>query len=108
MQGTSRSELAAELERCARLCESTAELYVDRQGDGIGAEVVSGLLLAAAALDTAGRIVDENGPARATSLLIAVTLARDAIDAAERRGLDETSLLCVAALRRVVALCDGG
>jgi hypothetical protein len=108
MQGTSRSELSAELERCARLCESTAELYLERHVDDGGADVVSGLLLAAAALDTAGRAVDENGPARATALLIAVTLARDAIDTAERRGLDENLLLCVAALRRIVALCDRG
>ena len=107
MQGTSRSDLAAELERCARFCETTAELYVDRHVDDRGAGVVSGLLLAAAALDTAGRVVDENGPARATALLITVTLARDAIDAAERRGLDEILLPCVAALRRIVALCDG-
>lgn len=106
MQGTSRSELAAELERCARLCEDTAELYVGRHGDAMGAEVVSGLLLAAAAMETAARVVDENSPARATALMITATLAGDAIDAAERRGLDETLLLCVAALRRVIALCS--
>ena len=108
MQGTSRSELAAELERCARLCEHTAELYVERHGDALGADVVSGLLLAAAAMDTAVRVLDENGPSRATALMIAATLARDAVEAAERRGLDETLLLCVVSLRRVVALCDAG
>lgn len=106
MQGTSRSELAAELERCARVCEQTAEFYVDRHGDAVGADVVSGLLLAAAALETAATAVDQNGPARETALMIAATLARDAIGAAERRGLDETLLHCVASLRRVVALCD--
>ena len=106
MQGTSRSELAAELERCARLCEDTAELYVERHGDGVGAEVVSALLLAAAGMETAARVVDQNGPARVTALMIAATLARDAIGAAERRGLDETLVLCVASLRRVAALCN--
>jgi hypothetical protein len=106
MQGTSRSELAAELERCARVCEDAAELYAERHGDAVGAEVVSGLLLAAAALTTAASVVDENGPARETALMIAATLARDAIDVAERRGLDETLLHCVGSLRRVVALCD--
>jgi hypothetical protein len=107
MQGTSRSELAAELERCARLCEDTAELYVERHGDAVSADVVSGLLLAAAAMETAARVVDDSRPAHATTaLMIAATLARDAIAAAERRGLDETLLLCVASLRRVVALCD--
>jgi len=108
MQGTSRSELAAELERCARLCEDTAELYVERHGDAVGADVVAGLLLAVAAIDTAVRVLDENGRTQATALMIAATLARDAVDAAERRGLDATLLVCVAPLRRVVALCDAG
>jgi hypothetical protein len=106
MQGTSRSELATELERCARICEHTAEIYVERHGDAVGADVVSGLLLAAAALETAAGVVEQNGPAREIGLMIAATLARDAIAAAERRGLDETLLHCVASLRRVVALCD--
>jgi hypothetical protein len=106
MQGTSRSELAAELERCSRICEETAEVHVERHGDAVGADVVSGLLLAAAALQTAAGVVEQNGPARETALMIAATLARDAIAAAERRGLDETLLHCVASLRRIVALCD--
>jgi hypothetical protein len=106
MQGTSRSELATELERCARVCENAADLYVERHADAVRADVVSGLLLAAAAMDTAVRVLDENGPSRSTALMIAATLGRDAIEAAERRGLDETLLLCVASLRRVVALCD--
>jgi hypothetical protein len=106
MQGTSRSELAAELEQCARVCESTAGLYVDRHGDRVSADVVSGLLLAAAAMETAGGVLDEGGPTGATALMIARTLIGDAIDAAERRGLDETLLACVARLRRVAAACD--
>jgi len=106
MQGTSRSELARELERCARLCEDTAELYVEQHGEAVPAEVVSGLLLAAAAMETAVRVVDESSPTVPTALMIAATLARDAIDATERRGLDETLLPCVASLRRVVALCS--
>lgn len=106
MQGTSKSDLAVELERCARLCEDTAERYVERQGDRVDADLVSGLLLAAAAMDTAVRLVDEDGPAREPALLITATLARDARDSAERRGLDERLLHCVAALRRVAALCD--
>jgi hypothetical protein len=106
MQGTSRSELAAELEGCARLSEDTAELYVARYGDRAGAGLVSALLLAAAALETAGRVVEERGPARETALMIARTLVTDAIEAAERRGLDEMLLHCVARLRRVAALCD--
>ena len=106
MQGTSRTELAAELARCARVCEDAADLYVERHGHAVGADVVSGLLLAAAALETAASVVEQNGPARETALMIAATLARDAIDAAERRGLDETLLHCVASLRRVIELCD--
>lgn len=106
MQGTSRSELAAELERCARVCEGAAGLYAERQGDAVGAEVVSGLLLAVAALETAASVVEQDGPARETALMIAATLARDAIEAAERRGLDETLRHAVAALRRVAELCD--
>jgi hypothetical protein len=106
MQGTSRSDLAAELERCARLCEGAAELHVGRHRDAVGADLVSALLLAAAAMDTAVRVVDEDGPAGMTALMITATLARDAIGAAERRGLDETLLLCVESLRRVVALCS--
>jgi hypothetical protein len=106
MQGTSRSDLAVELDRCARLCEDTAELYVEQHGDAVGADVVSGLLLAAAAMDTAVRVVDENGPPRDTALMITATLAVDAIAAAERRGLDERLLHCVAALRRVSARCE--
>jgi hypothetical protein len=106
MQGTSRSELAAELERCARLAEDTAELYADRHGDRMRGEVVSGLLLAAAALDTAVRVVDEGTRIRATGMMIARTLVGDAIDAAERRGLDELLLGCVASLRRVAARLD--
>lgn len=107
MQGTSRSELAVELERCARVCEDAAYRYVERHGDAVGADVVSGLLLAAASLETASGVVEQNGPARETALMIAGTLARDAIEAAERRGLDETLLHCVASLRRIVELCDG-
>jgi hypothetical protein len=104
MQGTSRSELAAELERCARLCEETALLYVERHRDGVRTDVVSSLLLAAAALDTAVKSVEEDDGG--TALLIASTLAAEAVAAAERRGLDESLLRCVPALRRVAALCD--
>ena len=104
MQGTSRSELAADLDRCARLCEETAQLYVDRHGDAVGADVVASLLLAAAGLDTAGRSVEQGGAT--TALMIAATLARDAVAAAEERGFDEQLLHCVGELRRVAALCD--
>ena len=107
MQGTSRSELAAALDRCARHCEDTAALYAER-GDGgrPTTEVVSGLLLAAAAMDTAARVAEDDGAAATTALLIAETLVRDAIDAAERHGLDETLLHCVADLRQVEKLLD--
>jgi hypothetical protein len=101
VQGTAKLELAAELERTARLCEDAAELYVERHGDAVGADVVTGLLLVAAALDTAVDAVESE-----TALLITATLARDAVDAAERRGLDEALLGCVTALRRVTALCE--
>lgn len=104
MQGTSRSELSAELERCARLCEDTAEAYADRES--ARTEVVSALQLAAAGMQTALAALDEGGPAAATAVLIAQTLARDAIDAAERRGLDAGLLHCVAACRTIVHLCD--
>jgi hypothetical protein len=57
-------------------------------------------------METAARVVDDNRPARETALMIAATLAGDAIGAAEQRGLDEALLLCVASLRRVVALCS--
>lgn len=107
MQGTSRSELAAELERCARLAEDTAGLYADRHGDRMRADVVSGLLLAAAAMDTAARATAEGPQIRATSQMIARTLVGDAIDAAERRGLDVLLLGCVASLRRVAERLDG-
>jgi hypothetical protein len=101
MQGTSRSELAVELERCARLCEDIAERYApDRP------QLSSSLLLAAAAMDTALGVVDEGGPARETALMITATLTRDAIQAIEARGLDEPLLHCVTALRRILALCD--
>jgi hypothetical protein len=105
MQGTSRSELAAQLERCARLCEQTAHLYVERHGDEVQTEVVSSLLLAAASLDTAERAV-EDGEA-GTALMIASTLVDDAIAAAERRGLDESLRDCLASLHRVAELCEG-
>jgi prophage DNA circulation protein len=101
MQGTSRSELAAELERCARLCEETAAVHVERYGDVVRTDLVSGLLLAAAAMDTAAHVVDERSPSAGTALLIVQTLVADAIGAAERRGLDESLLHCVAALRRL-------
>jgi phosphohistidine swiveling domain-containing protein len=101
VQGTAKFELAAELERTARLCEDAAALYVERHGDAVGADVVTGLLLVAAALDTAVDAVESD-----TALLITATLARDAVDAAERRGLDEALLGCVTALRRVTALCE--
>lgn len=106
MQGTSRSELAAELEQCARVCEGAAELYVERHGDAVSADVVSALLLAVAALETAAAVVEQNAPAQETALMIAATLARDAIEAAERRGLDETLLHAVASLRHAADLCD--
>jgi hypothetical protein len=95
MEGTPRSELAAELEGCARLCEESARLDLERR-DG----VAPALLLAAAALDTAARALD------ATALMIASTLVGDALAAVERRGLDEPLLHCVAALRGVAALCE--
>jgi hypothetical protein len=101
VQGTARGDLAAELQRTARLCEDAAALYVERHGDDVGADVVRGLLLVAAALDTAVDAVESE-----TALLITATLARDAVDAAERRGLDEALLGCVTALRRVVSLCE--
>jgi hypothetical protein len=101
MQGTSRSELAVDLTRCARHCEETAAVYIERHGDGVAADVVSSLLLAAAALDTAAKSVDDDAASAPTALLIASTLVDDAIAAAERRGLDEILLHCVAELRRV-------
>lgn len=107
MQGTSRSELAGELDRCARLCEETARVYVERQGDAVRTDVVSGLLLAAAAMDTAAGVVDDDAPTTATALLIVRTLVDDAIGAAERRGLDESLLHCVVALRKLSRSLDG-
>lgn len=104
MQGTSRSELAAELGRCARLCEETAAVYAER--DGVRTELVTALLLAAAGLETALHTVEAISPAAPTALLIVTTLARDAVDAAERRGLDAALLHCVAACRRVIELCE--
>jgi hypothetical protein len=101
VQGTARLELAAELERTARLCEGAAERYLEEHGDALGGEVVTGLLLSAAALDTASGAVESE-----TALLITATLARDAVEAAERRGLDETLLDCVTALRRAATLCE--
>ena len=101
MHGTANDGLAAELERTARLCEDAAELYVERHGDAVNADVVTGLLLVAAALDTAVDAVESE-----TALLITATLARDAVEAAERRGLDEALLGCVTALRRVTSLCE--
>ncbi len=101
MQGTAKGDLAAELERTARLCEDAAGVYVERHGDDVGADVVSGLLLAAAALDTAVGAVESE-----TALLITATLARDAVDAAQKRGLDEALRGCVTALRRATALCE--
>ncbi|MES1248936.1 MAG: hypothetical protein ABUS54_14820 [Actinomycetota bacterium] len=106
MQGTSRSELAAELESCARHCEETAAGYIDRHGEGAKTDVVSALLLAAAALDTAATALGEGGDTPPTALLIASTLVRDAIAAAERRGLDESLLHCVVDLRRIAALLE--
>ena len=105
MEGASRSELAAELERTARLCEDTVELCVERARDGDGTDVVAALLLAAAAMDTASRAVGDDGGGD-TSLMITSTLAGDAIGVIERRGLDEPFLRCVSALRRVSALCE--
>lgn len=101
MQGTSRSELAAQLHRCARVCEEVASAYVERD-DERDRELVSALMLAGAALDTACRAVDERAPVASTAMLIAATLARDAIDAAERRGLDAQLAHCIAELRAVV------
>lgn len=104
MQGTSRSELAAQLERCARVCEDVASAYVERD-DVRDRDVVSALMLAAAALETARSAVEDRTPLAPTGLLIAGTLARDAIDAAERRGLDARLVHCVAELRAAVEAC---
>jgi len=104
MQGTSRSELAAQLQRCARLCEEVSSVYVDRD-DARDRDVVSALLLAGAALDSACRAIDERAPTVTTALLIAATLAHDAIEAAERRGLDVTLAHCVAELRAAAEAC---
>ncbi|HET8527421.1 MAG TPA: hypothetical protein VFL60_00785, partial [Gaiellaceae bacterium] len=104
VQGTSRSELAARLHRCARVCEDVASAYVERD-DVHDREVVSALLLATAGLDTAGRAVDERGRAAGTALMIAATLARAAIEAAERRGLDPRLARCVAELRAAAEVC---
>ena len=101
MQGTSKSGLAAELVRCARHCEDTAAVYVERHGDAVATDVVSALLLVAAAMDTAATALEGTSPSVDIALLIAATLARDAVAAAERRGLDESLLHCVVDLRRV-------
>jgi hypothetical protein len=57
-------------------------------------------------MDTAVGVVEEEGPAATTSLLIASTLIGDAVAAAERRGLDECLLHVVEELRRVSRLLD--
>jgi hypothetical protein len=104
MQGTSRSELAAQLDRCARLCEEAASAYVERD-DERDRGVVSALLLAAAALETACGAVEEQASTAPSALLIAGTLAYDAIDAAERRGLDARLAHCCAELRAAAEAC---
>lgn len=86
------------------MCEEAASTYVDR-ADGRDREVVSALLLAGAALETARRAVDERAGAAPAALLIARTLAYDAIDAAERRGLDAHLVRCVAELRAAAEAC---
>jgi hypothetical protein len=101
VQGAARIDLAAELERTARLCEEAAEQYVERHGDAVNADVVTGLLLAAAAFETAVDSVENE-----TALLISATLARDAVEAAERRGFDPLLLECVTALRQLTARCE--
>jgi hypothetical protein len=105
MQGTFRSEHAAQLHRCAGVCEEAAAAYVARD-DARDRELVSALTLAAAALDTARDAVDERSPVVPTALLIAGTLARNAIAAAERRGLDTRLVQCVAELRRAIEACE--
>jgi hypothetical protein len=104
MQGTSRSELAAQLDRCARLCEEITSVYVERD-DERDRDVVCALLLAAAALETASGAVEEQSSSAPAALLIAGTLARDTIDAAERRGLDARLAHCCAELRAAVEAC---
>lgn len=106
MQGISKSRLAAELDSCARQCEDTAAVYVARRGDDVATDVVSGLLLAAAAMDTATKALEADSPAADTALLIVSTLTADALAAAERRGLDESLLQCVACLRRIATLLE--
>ncbi len=101
-----RSRLGSELERVAQLCTETLEELAERYPAVERTPFANDLRLAVAAMETAARHLDAKPPVRQSSLLISITLARQAAAAARRHGTDEQLLRIASACEAVAVQCE--
>jgi hypothetical protein len=106
MIGIGATRLARELGRAAALCTATLAELGERYPAVERTPFANELRLAVAAMETAVNQLDASPAVRQSSLLITITLAREAAEAARRHGLDEATLRVAAACEGVATLCE--
>src|SRR4051812_16848394 len=103
MVGTGRTKLARELDRVATLCTATLTELGGRYPAVERTPFANDLRLAVAAMETSVEQLDAAPPVRQSSLLITITLAREAAQAARRHGIDEAMLRVASSCEEVAA-----
>lgn len=106
MVGTGRTRLARELGRVAAFCTETLAELAERHPAVAGTPFANELRLAVAAMETSVQQLDAAPAVRQSSLLITITLARKAAEAARRHGIDETMLRVASSCEEVAVLCE--
>jgi|SRR6478672_5799551 hypothetical protein len=106
MIGIGGTRLARELERVATLCTETLAELGERYPAVERTPFANELRLAVAAMETAVHQLDASPAVRQSSLLITITLAREAAEAARRHGIDEPMLRVASACEAVATLCE--
>src|SRR6476620_5972107 len=106
MIGIGRTRLARELERVATLCTEALRELGERYPAVERTPFANELRLAVAAMETTLQQLDAAPAVRQSSLLITITLAREAAEATRRHGIDEAMLRIASSLEDVAALCE--
>jgi hypothetical protein len=100
------SPLAEALQPSVRVCRSALEAYGGVAESPSGGSFVAALVLALAGIE---RAIDTSygDPTHDASLLIAVSLCREAATSIRKHGLDADLLRCADACERAAHICEG-
>jgi hypothetical protein len=101
-----RSTLGSELEHAAELCTETLAEFAARYPAAERTPFANDLRLAVAAMETTVRQLQAKPSVRQSSLLITITLARQAAGSARRHGDGEELLRIAATCELVAARCE--